>query len=42
MSERTENWFDSHEELLYSVSRTLWEHPEGSEQEYQSCALLKS
>ncbi len=41
MSERTENWFDSHEELLYSVSRTLWEHPEGSEQEYQSCALLK-
>ncbi len=41
MSEKTEKWFDSHQETLCRVSRVLWENPEGSEQEYQSCETLK-
>ena len=40
MQEAMKGWFDSHEQQLIQISRTIWEHPEPSEGEQFACKTL--
>lgn len=42
MHEGMRRWFDGHAGELAQVSRTLWEHPEASEQERFACQTLSA
>ncbi len=41
MDSTMQQWFEAHGPELAQLSRTLWEHPEASEQEYFSCDTLR-
>ena len=40
MQEGIKRWFEENSEKAKAVSRDIWEHPEGSQQEYHACRVL--